>query len=145
MSVGNILAKTAGVIGLGLIGYDSHVAGTIRSRSFEKEHKAASLEHHLMSDQKQESASTIRGHLKKGLFRYQMDEEFSGFFTGIVGYFKGVNSMLIRNVIPLVLAAGTFAGKNGIRGGISKCSAVGLAAYGLVTLAQEIFGIGKSE
>lgn len=145
MSVGNILAKTAGGLGLALIGYDAHIAGKIRSSSYEKEHKAHSLEHHLLADQKQESASTIRGEMKKGILRYHMDENFSGFFTGVVGYFKGLNSMLIRNVIPLTLAIGTFVGSKGIRGGISKCSGIGLAAYGLVTLAQEVFGIGKSE
>lgn len=146
MSIGKYLAPIAGGIALTLIGYDAHVAGKIRSSSYEKNHKAESLEHHLMADQKQESASTIRGGLKKELLRYHMDENFSGFFTGTIGYFKGVASMLERNVIPLALAIGTFAGvgnKGLLRNTVAKASGIGLAAFGVITLAQEIFGIGK--
>lgn len=146
MSVGKYLAPVAGGIALALIGYDSHIAGKIRSGSYEKNHKAESLEHHLMADQKQESASTLKGEMKKELLKYHMDENFSGFFTGTIGYFKGVTSMLTRNVIPLTLAIGTFAGignKGIIRNTVAKASGIGLAAYGVITLAQEIFGIGK--
>lgn len=145
MGVGKYLAPIAGGVALALIGYDSHIAGKIRSSSYEKEHKAHSLEHHILADQKQESASTIRGEMKKGLLRYHMDENFSGFFTGVYGYCKGATSMLVRNVIPLTLAIGTFVGTKGVRGWISKGSGIGLAAFGLVTVAQEVFGIGKSE
>lgn len=145
MGVGNILAKTAGGVAIALIGYDAHIAGKIRGSSYEKECKAESLQHHFLADQKQESPSTIRSEMKKGILRYHMDEGFSGFFTGIAGYFKGLTSMLVRNVVPLTLAVGTFAGSKGFWGGVSKCSGVGLAAYGLITAAQEVFGIGKSE
>lgn len=137
----NIATKTVGSVSLAMILYDSHQAAKIRAYSYTKDHKAGGLSERYMDDLKLESPSTIRGHVKKGMFRYSLDENLSGFFTSIAGYAKGFNSMLVRNVVPLCLAAGTFMGK----GLFSKMCGAGLLAYGGIFLLQEGFGIGKHE
>lgn len=137
----NIATKTVGGVSLAMILYDSHEAAKIRASSYSKNHKAESLSERYMDDLKLESPSTIRGHVKKGLFRYNVDENLSGFFTSISGYFKGLTSMLVRNVVPLALTTGTFVGK----GLFSKMCGAGLLAYGGIFLLQEAFGIGKHE
>lgn len=141
ISASGILAKTVGVIGLGLIGYDAHCAGKMTAKQHVKNTKAESLAEHYMDDLKLESPSVIKGAVKEKLFHYHVDENFSGFFHAIAGYFKGFGSMLVSNVIPLGLVAGTLLTK----GLPSKLFGAGLAAYGGIFLLQEIFGIGKHE
>lgn len=140
MTMSNILTKTVGVIGLGLVGYDAHVAGKIKAYSNEKNHKADSLSERYLDDMKLDSPSITKARVKEELFKYSTDESMTGFFHNIAGYVKGSISSLVGNVIPLGLAAGTFVN----RGLFSKVCAVGLAAYGSIFLLQEAFGIGKS-
>jgi len=147
MSIGTVLAKTAGVIGLGLVGYDSHIAGKIESRAYEKNHKAENITEHYMDDFKADGPSVVKQHVKKGIFKYYLDENLSGFFTGIYGYARGATSMLIGNIIPTTLALGAVLpiGKKGGKHMFNKFCGVGLVAYGAIFLAQEFFGIGKTK
>lgn len=128
MNVGKILAKTAGIAGLTLIGIDAHNAGKMQAMSTQNSIKASSLEDSYVNTMTQDSPSSVVSGYKKFLFRLNTDEVITDFFTGIGGYFKGACSMLIQNVLPLGLALGSFA-KKGI---IGKGSALGLLAYGLV-------------
>lgn len=140
----NIATKTLGVIGLGLVAYDSHIRGSEESHEFAKKIKADSITKHYLDEMSLENPSVVREEVKKQIFNYRLDENFSSFFTGIAGYCKGFTEMLVKNVIPFGLAVGTFIGSKGIRGGISKCCGLGLLVYGGIFLAQEIFGIGKT-
>jgi len=70
-----------------------------------------------------------------------LDENLSGFFTGIGGYVKGFTSMLVTNIVPAALSVGAILTK----GLASKLCGAGLLAYGGIFLAQEIFGIGKEK
>lgn len=145
MTVGNFLAKTAGVVGLGLVAYDSHIAGKYRCDANAKNHKAKDLAENYLDDLSLSSPSIVREEVKKGIFRYNVDENISGFFHGIAGYVKGFGSMLAHNAIPFALAVGALiptGGKAG-RGMFSKFCGVGLVAYGAMYLAQEFFGIGN--
>lgn len=137
----NSATKVVGGASIAMIAYDSHEAAKIRASAYAKNHKAEGLAERYMDDLKLESPSTIRGGVKKGLFRYSVDENLTGFFASVAGYFKGLGSMLVRNVVPLTLAAGTFVGK----GLFSKMCGAGLIAYGGIFLLQEMFGIGKHE
>lgn len=141
MNVSNVLTKTVGVIGLGLIAVDSHAAGTKKAVATEKEHKAGSLSKRYLEDAKLDSPSIVKTHAKKSIFKYFVDENLSGFFVAIGGYMKGFGDMLVNNVIPFGLAVGTLLTKKAV----SKCFGAGLLAYGGIFLIQEIFGIGKSE
>lgn len=141
MGVVNVLAKTAGVIGLGLIGYDSHRAGEIESRAYAKNIKAGALSERFVDDMKLDSPSTVKSEVKKGLFNYGLDENLSGFFTGIGGYLKGFTTMAVSNIVPAALSLGAVLTK----GLASRLCGAGLVAYGGIFLAQEIFGIGKEK
>jgi len=149
MNVSNILTKTVGVIGLSLVAYDAHVAGKIESHAAPKNHKSEVLAEHYMDELKLDSPSVVKQHVKKGLFKYFLDENISEFFTGVGGYISGFSSMLVSNVIPFGLAVGTLMGKKDghfLRSqGFSKFCGAGLLAYGGIFLAQELFGIGKSK
>jgi len=145
MSISNVLTKTVGVIGLGLIGYDAHVAGKIESHAYEKNHKSEQLADHYMEDLKMDSPSAVKAHVKKSIFKYYLDENLSGFFTGIHGYLSGSATKVIGDVIPFGLAVGSLLGKKGGKNIFSKFCGAGLLAYGGIFLAQEFFGIGKSE
>lgn len=139
MNVSNVVAKTVGVIGLGLIGYDSHCAGKMVASSYTKNTKATSLSERYMDDMKLDSPSTVKAGVKKGLFNFSLDENLSGFFTSIAGYAKGFGTMAVGNFIPVGLSLGAVFTK----GLFSKVCGAGLLAYGGIFLAQEIFGIGK--
>jgi len=141
MGVTNVLAKTVGVIGLGLAAYDSHRAGEMESRAYTKKLKAGSLTDQFVDDMRLDSPSTIKSGVKRSLFNYNLDENLSGFFTGIGGYVKGFTSMLVTNIVPAALSVGAILTK----GLASKLCGAGLLAYGGIFLAQEIFGIGREK
>lgn len=141
MNVTEGLAKTVGVIGLGLVVYDSHKAGKHISGEYAKEKKADSLSEHYLDDLKLDSNSTVKMKAKEGIFRYHLDENLTGFFNGITGYAKGFCDLLVSNAIPFGLSVGTLLTK----GLASKVFGAGLLAYGGVFVAQEFLGIGKSE
>lgn len=140
ISTATILAKSAGIAALGLVAYDSHIAGKIYSGSHEKNHKAESITERYLDDLKLDSTSTVKSGIKKELFKYNTDENLTGFFSSINGYVKGFASMLVSNVVPFTMAVGTLLTK----GFVSKLCGLGLAAYGGIFLLQEAFGIGKS-
>lgn len=149
MSISNVLAKTAGIIGLGLVAYDSHKVGQHHSITTANNIKANNITNRYLDNVKLDSSSFVENGMQKGIFKYSLDENISTFFTGIGGYFKGFTSMLVSNVIPFGLALGAFLGGGlkgqGIGGKISKFSGIGLLAYGAMALAQGIFGIGKEK
>lgn len=141
MTLANFATKTLGVIGLGLVAYDSHVRGAAESHEYAKKIKADSITKHYLDELSLENPSMVREEVKKQIFNYRLDENFSSFFTGIAGYCKGFGEMLVKNVVPFGLSVGTVLTK----GIVSKLFGAGLLAYGGVFLAQEIFGIGKTE
>lgn len=136
----NILTKTVGAAGLGLVLYDAHHAGKIQSPIAEMRGKSSSLAHHYMEDMKLESPSRVRKAAKEGIFRYNLDENLTGFFHSTGGYMEGFTSMIITNAVPLALSVGTLIGGKGL---FSKACGAGLLAYGGIFLLQEAFGFGK--
>lgn len=142
----NILAKTAGAVSLGLIAYDAHTVGKVKGIAYEKNWKAEELNKLHERTLKIDSPSATKLAVRKGMFRVFLDENVTGFFTTLKGYFSGFGSMVINNIIPFGLALGAlFIGSKGIRGVISKFCGVGLLAYGGIFLLKEIFGIGKDK
>lgn len=141
MSVGSVLAKTAGVIGIGLIGYDAHCAGKMEASSYASNRKANGLSEGYKDHLKLDSPSVVKNEIKNELFDYNLNENLSGFFASIGGYIKGALSMAFGNIIPLGLSIATICTK----GKASKFCGAGLAIYGGIYLAQELFGIGKTK
>lgn len=139
----NILAKAAGVTAMALVAYDSHHFGKEKANEVEKETKSDSLEDQMFNTMKLDSPSEIKASVKNKIFHLKTDEVLTGPFVRFKGYCEGVGEMLINNVIPLGLALGTMVGNlksGGIKGGVSKLSALGLAAYGITYLISEGFG-----
>lgn len=135
----DILTKAAGIIGLGLVGYDSHKTAMFNSAMSTKEIKSNSLTRHYMEDLSIDSPSVVKNRVREGLFRFNLEENISGFFTSIAGYIKGFATMLMHNIIPTGLALGAI-----IKNPVSKYCAIGLVAFGGMCLFQEIFGTGKA-
>jgi len=141
----NFITKGVGAVGLGLVLYDAHTLGKIESVATRDDTKAKSLVNNYADNLSLDKPSIVKSNVKKGLFNMNLEENLTGFFTGIGGYVKGFSSMLVSHVIPLTLALGTvLAPKELAKGWVSKGFGIGLLAYGGIFLAQELFGIGKS-
>lgn len=138
----NVITKAVGIGGLGLVLYDAHMAGKMKGPAYEKEHKAHQLTEHYLEDTKIDSPSVVKNAMKKRIFQFHVDENFTGFFTTMHGYFKGFSSMLVDHAIPFVLATGALVGGKGL---FSKFCGAGLLAYGGIYMLQEGFGIGKAK
>lgn len=133
-----MLTKAAGIIGLGLVGYDIHKTGIHHANMNMNEIKASSLSKQYMEELATDSPSVLKQELRHKLFHFNLEENISGVFTSFMGYLKGVEEMVVHNAIPAVLAVGAL-----IKNPLSKYCALGLLGYGGLVLAQEIFGIGK--
>lgn len=140
IKIADILAKGAGIAGLGYVAYDSHLAAKIESTKNHKDIKSDAIENHYLSDMKSENSSVIQSKIKKRVTDFYMDENISDPFTRAAGYIKGFSSMLVNNVVPLGLSAGALIAPKGI---VSRMFGVGLLVYGGIFIAQEFLGIGK--
>ena len=141
MSVSGVIAKGIGAVGLGLVLYDAHTLGKIESSSYQKKCAANLVAGPFANTMMQESPSILESKAKKGFSNYMMEENMSGFFTSIGGYFKGVGSMLVSHVVPLALSIGALATpRNSFA---SKAFGFGLLAYGAIFMGREVMGIGK--
>lgn len=136
----DILAKTAGIAGLGYVAYDSHLTAKIESGKMQKDIKSDSIENHYLNDMKSDNSSILQSTIKRRITDFYMDENISSPFTRVGGYIKGFSSMLVNNVVPLGLSVGAIIAPKGI---VSRMFGVGLLAYGGFFLAQEFLGIGK--
>lgn len=139
----NVLAKAAGVTALALVAYDSHHFGKEKANEVEKEVKSDSLEDQMFNNMKLDSPSVVKASVKNKIFHLKTDEVLTGPFVRFKGYCEGFGEMCINHAIPLVLALGTMVGgikSGGIKGGVSKLSALGLAAYAGTYLISEGFG-----
>lgn len=139
MGISGILTQAVGIIGLGLVGYDSHKTAMFNSAMTTKEAKSNSLTRNYMEDLSIDSPSVVKQRVREGLFRFNLEENVSGFFTSIFGYVKGFVTMVMHNIIPTALALGAL-----IKNPASKLCAAGLVLFGGMCLFQEIFGTGKA-
>ena len=64
MNIGNVLAKTAGVIGASVVLVDSHYAGKRESHHHAQEKKASSLTEHYLDELKLDSPSVVKSNIK---------------------------------------------------------------------------------
>ena len=140
MSFTNILTKSIGAVGLGLVLYDAHRAGKHESHVFDKELKTDSLTGHYFEDMKLDSNSVVKQEMKKKVFAYHMDENISGVYNNFKGYMEGFSSILVNNAVPFILSLGTVL----LPGKASKFFGAGLLAYGGLYFLREGLGIGKA-
>lgn len=152
MSVTGIIAKSAGIVGLGLIGYDAHKYAKEESSATQKTLKADGLADSYVNTLTLDTPSTVKSKVKNGIFHMHLEENMSDFFNGISGYGKGFFSTLVSYAIPLTLSLGTLMGswKNlqnptiaqSAKKLVSKACGAGLIAYGAISLLR-ISGLTK--
>ncbi|MDD3437561.1 MAG: hypothetical protein PHC64_10455 [Candidatus Gastranaerophilales bacterium] len=138
-NLGNILIKSIGVIGLGLVAYDSHSSAKYTATMHTGKTQSEDLQKRYFRTLHEGGDSSIKSATKKRVFQYYMDQDITSFFSSVVGYVKGFASTLVNNVVPFGLALGTVLA----RGIASKLFGAGLLTYGGIFLLQEFFGIGK--
>lgn len=134
------ITRSVGAVGTGLILADAHHAAKEHAHMYETKKTTESLQERYFDTLKLETPSKVRDTVKKRIFEFDMDNNIDSFFYSIAGYAKGMGEMLVNNVVPFALSLGAMLGPKGL---ISKTCGIGLAAYGLGFLAQEVFRIGK--
>ena len=132
------LAKGAGVAALGLIAYDAHIVGKLQSDVYSKSRDANASMRAFNNSQLLTTPSVTTSNLKKGLFKWELNNNLRSFVNTAIGYFKGFGSMVVDNVIPFGLGLGALLGK----GKWSKGSAIGLGIYGILKLFTDVLGFG---
>ncbi len=135
------LAKGTGIVGLGLIARDAHVIGKIQADTYSQSCDANAVEKRFNNTLYLSNPSMTMDGMKKTVFRWEVENNFRNFVNQGIGYFKGIGSMLVSNVIPLTLGLGALLGK----GKISKGSAIGLAGYGIISFFKDGLGMGHND
>lgn len=138
---GKYLAKGAGAVALGIVGYDSHVLGKINSDAYAKTQDAKACLNSYNNTMFLSDPSVTTANAKNFLFDLQVQDNVRHFVNSAIGYFKGAGSMLINSVVPLGLGIGALVSKNNkVTGGFG----IGLAVYGVVKFLKDVCGLGHS-
>ena len=144
MTIGSVLAKTTGYVGLAAIAYDAHKLGQMRAVENKRDAIASSGLDAYMDSKSLDKPSALMSKIQDARFNMEMKGHlFNGVrngFNSVVGYVKGFAESLVSNVVPLALTAAAVLTK----GKGSKGAAIGLAAYGAADVAKNAFGIGKN-
>lgn len=139
---GKYLAKAAGTVALGLIGYDAHNIGKLQSDVCAQSRDANVCMDLYENSQRLDTPSTIKGKMKEKVFKYELGSNILGFFNSGIGYFSGFGSMLVNNVVPLGLGLTALIAKNKK---LACGSGIGLALYGAYSFIKDGFGVGTSK
>ena len=139
---GKYLARGAGAAALYFIARDAHNFGKIKSDIEVKSKDAKAAQYYLENTMTLDSPSRISSDIANGVYKLELNERLRGFVNSIIGYFKGIGTTLIHDVVPLGLGlTALFAGKRALP--LAKGSAIGLGIYGIYTILKDGFGIGK--
>lgn len=139
---GKYLAKTAGVVGLGLIFRDAHTIGKLQADVTSQSRDANVSMDLFENSQRLDSPSLLKSQVKDKVFKYQLDSNFLNFFNSGIGYFSGLGAMLISNVVPLALSATALLAK----GKKLACgSGIALAVYAGFNFIKDGLGFGTNK
>lgn len=139
---GKYLAKTAGVVGLGLIFRDAHTIGKLQADVTSQSIDANVSMDLFENSQRLDSPSLLKSQVKDKVFKYQLDSNFLNFFNSGIGYFSGLGSMLISNVVPITLSLTALLAK----GKKLACgSGIALAAYAGFSFIKDGLGFGTNK
>ena len=132
------LARGVGLAGLGVVAYDAHYVGKMKSDFFASERDAKTAQYYLNNSNYLDSLSKSKEKVKNWAYNTNLDNTWRRFINEGVGYVYGFTSMLISHVIPLGLGLTALLTK----GKTSKISAGALAVYGAVKFVKNFFGLG---
>ena len=80
--------------------------------------------------------------IQNAVHKLNLNDRFRGFVNSIIGYFKGIGTTLISDVVPLGLSLTALLAK-GRALPLAKGSAIGLGLYGIYTILKDGFGVGR--
>ena len=139
---GKYLAKTAGVVGLGLIFQDAHTIGKLQADVTSQSRDANVSMDLFENSQRLNEPSIIKSKMKDKIFRYHLESNCFNFFNSAIGYFSGLGSMLVSNVVPLTLSLMALLAK----GKKVACgSGIALAAYAGFNIIKDGLGLGTNK
>lgn len=137
---GKYLAKTVAVGALGMVGYDAHVLGLLQSDCYSKTRDADACTRAATNNMYLSKPSAINSDLKRGVLHLEEEQNCRSFVNSTLGYFKGVGTSLISNVIPLGLGLMTIiSGKKPV----IKTGGWLLGAYGAISFLKDVLGFGQ--
>ena len=137
---GKYLARGAGAAALYFIVRDAHNYGKIRSDIEVQKKNAKAAQYFLENTMSIDRPSRTVADIQNGIYKLELDDRFRGFVNSIIGYFKGIGTMLVHDVVPLGLGLTALFAKSRK---LTKGSGIALGIYGIYTLFKDGFGIGK--
>ena len=133
---GRLISGAVGLVGLGVVAYDSHNLGKIQSDLYASGSDANHAAYYLNNDMYVTSMSRTQEKVRDLAFRTELGQGWRRFINTPIGYLKGFFTMMISEVVPLGLSVGAIAGK----GKVGKGCAIGLVAYGAIKGLRNFFG-----
>lgn len=135
---GQLIARAAGVTGLGAVAYDANHIGNVRADLYASEKDAAATDYYLNNTLYSSNMSKIQSGIKDAAFKMQLDQGWRRFLNMGIGYIKGFSSMLVEHVVPFGLGLGALLA----RGKAAKICAGGLGIYAAFEFVRNFFGLG---
>lgn len=140
---GKYITRGLGVAALYLCARDAHVYGKIQADADMKTKNAKAAHYYLNNTLTLNKPSTTKQKLQDGVFKYELDDNLRGFINSFLGYFKGLGSSLVSDVIPLGLGLTALLAKGkGLK--LAKASGLGLCGLAIYSLIKDGLGIGKN-
>lgn len=138
---GKYIARGVGAAALYLCARDAHTYGKIRSDENVKTKDAIAAHYYMNNSLTLDKPSMTKNNLQNKVLRFELSENIRGFVNSFTGYFKGLGSSLVADVVPLGLGLTALFAKNSK---LAKLSAVGLAIAGAFSFVKDGLGIGKA-
>ncbi len=138
---GKYLARGAGAAALYLVARDAHTYGKIQADINRKSKDAKAAQYFLDNTMTVDKPSMTKIKMQNGVYKFELSQQLRGFVNSAIGYFKGIGSMLVSDIIPLGLGLTSLFAKNKT---LAKGSAWGLLAYGAYSFIKDGLGIGKT-
>ena len=140
VKIANIVCKTAGLAGMSAVLYDAYATAKHHS-AVGANHSATDIyESAIAAQRSNTNASYVTGAVQKRIADFRMQNPIIPIIGKIKGFSGGFISTLGDNIIPITLSAIALAAK----GTLQKAGAWGLGIFGLLQVAKEGFGLGKT-
>lgn len=136
----NIVCKTAGIAGMSLAVYDAYSLAKANSKRQSQMVTANYLQRVHAGTRTLNTESQVNNAIQNKVASFRTDNSIVPVYGTVKGFISGFISSLGDNIIPVSLSSLALAAK----GTLAKVGAWGLAAYGLLTVAREGFGLGKN-
>ncbi|MBE7712631.1 MAG: hypothetical protein E7Z87_02680 [Cyanobacteria bacterium SIG26] len=133
-----IIAKTAGLAGLGLVAYDAHHIGKVNADLYASHRDAVATDYYVNNSMYSTNMSKVQDGIKTKALEMQLNQGWRRFFNTGIGYIKGFGSMIVEHIIPVGLSVAALLTK----GKASKICAGGLGIYAAYEVIRNFFGFG---